>query len=265
MQRGEAAVTITIVRDEVLEISVDGALLGEGWGYVHIEHFSRRCAQETALAIDALEEEGPLEGLVLDLRDNPGGLITEAVELVDLFVDEGLIVQTRGRGEAESWYATASTTDRHLPLVVLVNGSSASASELVAGALRDLGRADLVGTATFGKGSMQQVYEFEDGSALKLTVARYYLPSGQTIEPRQGLLPDLIVPMQPDPAQQLRAELEALPVETARREALLALMDSLSISGTTASVEIHWSAPVAERLESDPQLAAAYDRLRKIR
>ena len=134
------------------------------------------------------------QGIILDLRNNPGGLLDQAVGLVDLFVDDGEIVSQKGRDASEerSYTAKASTTITHAPMVVLVNGGSASASEIVSGALQDLKRAVIVGEKTFGKGSVQVILPITDDEAVKLTVARYYLPSGRTIQ-AVGITPDIQV------------------------------------------------------------------------
>jgi carboxyl-terminal processing protease len=270
LRRGEEEITLTVVRDEVLEISVEGELLEPGWGYLRLKHFSRRAAAETEIALVNLERDAALQGIVLDLRDNPGGLITEAVELVDLFVGEGLIVQTRGReaGQIEAFQATAAAADRlSLPLVVLVNGGSASASELVAGALQDIGRATVIGVRTYGKGSMQHVYEFEDGSALKLTVARYYLPGGETITPGVGVTPDLLVPLRAasDQRSELTAEVEGLVMPDEQRRRLMELIESLPEHDTAAATSPIWSGSLSERMMSDLQLQAAWQHLRSTR
>ena len=270
LQRGEEEITLTVVRDEVLEISVEGTLIEPGWGYLRLKHFSRRVAAETELALVNLESEAELQGIILDLRDNPGGLITEAVELVDLFVNEGLIVQTRGRApsQIETYQATAAETDRlRLPIVILVNSSSASASELVAGALQDIGRATVIGEQTYGKGSMQHVYEFEDGSALKLTVAQYYLPGGESIAAGVGVTPDLLVPLRraSDQRSALQAEVSALPVADDQRRRLMELIESLPLQDTAVATSPSWSGPLSERLVSDLQLQAAWQHLRSTR
>ncbi|MFT5684617.1 MAG: carboxyl-terminal processing protease [Myxococcota bacterium] len=268
--RGDVPVTLTVVRDEVLEISVEGALLADGWGYLRLKHFSRRVAAETAIALADLEKDAPLSGVILDLRDNPGGLITEAVELVDLFVSEGLIVQTRGRdpSQIESFEATAAASDRStLPIVVLVNGGSASASELVAGALQDIGRATVIGEPTYGKGSMQHVYEFEDGSALKLTVARYYLPGGESIQPGVGVTPDVHVALStsPDQLRMLQEEVAGLSISAAERQRLEAMISALPLRESAAVAAPPWTGTLTERLDVDPQLRAAWEHLRRDR
>lgn len=266
--RGQERLERTVVRDQVVAPVVDAALLAPGQGYARIEHFRQRTAAELAQALVALEEQGgrPLEGLVLDLRDNPGGLLEEAVAVVDLFADEGLIVETRGRdGQVvEAHAARPSPGDRDLALVVLVNGMSASASEIVAGSLQELGRAAVVGTPSFGKGSVQQVYEFEDGSALKLTVARYHLASGRSFTPGEGVEPDLVVPLDQAPAAaraRLEQALDRLP--PAEAQALHADLARVAEGNDDAhAADVPWEGSLAERLAIDPQLRAAWDRVR---
>jgi carboxyl-terminal processing protease len=141
----------------------------------------------------ALKEHNNTQGIVLDLRNNPGGLLEQAVGLVDLFVDKGIIVSQKGRAKGENitYPATAKGSDTHTPMVVLVNGGSASASEIVSGALQDFNRSVIIGEKTFGKGSVQIVMPI-GMEALKLTIARYYLPSGRTIQ-AVGVTPDITV------------------------------------------------------------------------
>lgn len=267
--RGEARLVLTAVRDRVIAPAVEAALFAPGWGYARVLHFRHRVSSELARALDGLERESgtPLRGLVLDLRDNPGGVLEEAVGVTDLFVGEGLILETRARDEAErsARQATPSPGDRAMPLVVLVNGGSASASEIVAGALRDLGRATLVGSPTYGKGSVQSVYEFGDGSALKLTVARYYLAGGETIADHEGLKPDVLVTLEPPdtPETRLRAALAALEMDEGLREQMLSDIDALAaLEQAPELTPVPWDGPLVERLERDRQLATAWRTLR---
>ncbi len=141
-----------------------------------------------------MKEHNNTKGMILDLRNNPGGLLDQAVGLVDLFVDEGVIVSQKGKLQSENleYKATKKGTDKNTPIVVLINGGSASASEIVSGALQDFNRSIVVGEKTFGKGSVQVVMPIGSDEALKLTVARYYLPSGRTIQ-AVGVTPDIIV------------------------------------------------------------------------
>ena len=188
--------TFTLVRDVVRLVSVEEKLFDRKLGYVKIKTFQDRTDSYLRKALESLRAKsgGQLAGLVLDLRHNPGGLLDQAVKVADRFMDGGVIVTTKGRGgkHVEVERAQAKGTEPRYPLMVLVDGGTASASEIVAGALQDSRRAVLIGTRTFGKGSVQTVIELEDGSGLKLTVARYYTPSGRSIQER-GITPDVWV------------------------------------------------------------------------
>lgn len=187
----------TLVRDHVRTTSVDWRLLDRGAGtvYVRIRSFQDRTDRELRQALDGARKEigGPIQGLVLDLRNNPGGLLEQAVRVADRFLSTGVIVSTEARGkQPDVEEAHERDTEPGYPVVLLVNRGSASASEIVAGALQDHGRAVVVGAQTFGKGSVQTVVELDDGSALKLTVARYFTPKHRSIQDR-GVTPDLAV------------------------------------------------------------------------
>lgn len=195
--RGKKLEELTVVRERIRVVSVDGRRLEGQLAYLRIRAFSERTAQDLARAVAQLEEGGPIRGLVLDLRDNPGGLLEEAVRVADTWLAGGVIVSTEGRNRpAEVEVAHPKGTQPDYPLVVLVNGGTASAAEIVAGALQDHRRAVLLGTQTFGKGSVQTVIELEDRSALKLTVARYFTPSHRSIQ-GTGITPDMVVPPLP--------------------------------------------------------------------
>jgi carboxyl-terminal processing protease len=188
---------IAIIRDHIRIVSVEGALHG-GIGHVKVKNFQDRTDLYLRKELDrlrALNGGKELRGLVLDLRNNPGGLLDQAVAMSDRFLPGNLpIVSTRGRdgrGATEE-RSKDRDTEPNYPLVVLVNAGSASASEIVAGALQDHGRAVIIGTQTFGKGSVQTLIELEDGSGLKLTIARYYTPKGLSIQER-GITPDFFV------------------------------------------------------------------------
>ncbi|MFL5349481.1 MAG: S41 family peptidase [Hyalangium sp.] len=189
---------LAIIRDHIRIVSVEGALYG-GIGYVKVKNFQDRTDLYLRKELDRLRGLNggkELRGVVLDLRNNPGGLLDQAVAISDRFLPGNLtIVTTRGRngGNATEERSKDRDTEANYPLVVLVNAGSASASEIVAGALQDHGRAVIMGTQTFGKGSVQTVIELEDGSGLKLTIARYYTPSGRSIQER-GITPDFVVP-----------------------------------------------------------------------
>lgn len=185
----------TITRDIIAVKSVKTKTLEPGYGYVRVAQFQEKTDSDLDKALDKMEKEnGGLKGLVLDLRNNPGGLLDQAVKVSDDFLESGLIVYTDGRieGQKMTFSAKKEGTRPNYPIVVLVNAGSASASEIVAGALQDHGRALILGTQTFGKGSVQTIYPLEDGSALRLTTARYYTPSGTSIQAK-GITPDIIL------------------------------------------------------------------------
>ncbi len=185
----------TIVRDVIPLDSVRSHVLEPGYGYVRISNFRDSTFEDVKDALRKLEsDEEPLKGLVLDLRDNPGGLLDQSVKIADLFLDEGLIVSITGRSDSESRTYSAHPNDgKHpYPIVLLINEGSASASEIVAGALQDHGRALILGTTSFGKGSVQAIEPLRDGYALKLTIARYYTPKGHAIQAK-GITPDIVV------------------------------------------------------------------------
>jgi len=185
---------ISVVRDVIQVKSVRSRLLEPGFGYLRITQFQSKTALNLNQAISDLREQndGPLKGLILDLRNNPGGVLNAAVEISDAFLDEGLVVYTEGRGDGsqQNFRATPGDVMQGAPLVVLVNGGSASASEIVAGALQDHRRAIVMGEQTFGKGSVQTILPLMNGTAVKLTTARYYTPSGRSIQ-AAGIVPDI--------------------------------------------------------------------------
>ncbi len=185
---------VELVRDIIHVASVKSRTLEPGYGYVRISHFQSRTTEDLLSALGTLEEEngGELKGLVLDLRNNPGGVLNSAVGVSDAFLVGGIIVYTKGRIEDSELQFKAGPDDvlDDAPIVVLVNGGSASASEIVAGALQDHKRAIIMGRPTFGKGSVQTIVPIDKATALKLTTARYYTPSGRSIQ-AQGIEPDI--------------------------------------------------------------------------
>lgn len=188
---------IALVREIIRIKSVKYKLLEENTiGYIRLSQFQEQTGEDFDRALDTLEQgENPLIGLVLDLRNNPGGLLDQAVKVCDTFIDDGLIVYTKGRieGQQMSFHAHPNDDNPHdYPIIVLVNGGSASGSEIVAGALQDHNRAVILGTPTFGKGSVQTIIPLDDNSGLRLTTARYYTPSGKSIQ-ATGITPDVIV------------------------------------------------------------------------
>jgi carboxyl-terminal processing protease len=184
----------TIVRDIIKVRSVKHKIYNEEIGYIKIRSFSKNTGSDLDKALEKVANKG-VNRLVLDLRNNPGGLLNQAVEVADRFLDsENLIVYTNGRNEDQNMRFTTRNQAKkyNFPMVILVNGGSASASEIVSGALQDLGRAIVLGTQTFGKGSVQTIIPLSDGSALRLTTARYYTPSGRVIQ-ENGIAPDILV------------------------------------------------------------------------
>jgi carboxyl-terminal processing protease len=188
-------IDVSLVRDIIRVQSVKSRSLEPGYGYVRLAQFQERSDRDVQRALEKLAAEtSGLKGLVLDLRNNPGGLLNQAVRVSDLFLDSGMIVYTDGRIESQKqkFFAQKDGTWVDFPLVVLVNGGSASASEIVAGALQDHKRAVVLGTKSFGKGSVQTILPLDDSSALRLTTARYFTPKGRSIQ-ATGIVPDILI------------------------------------------------------------------------
>jgi carboxyl-terminal processing protease len=190
----ESPLRLTITRDVIRVQSVRSEMLEPGFGYVRITNFQARTARDLVAAVETLRTDAPLRGLILDLRNNPGGVLNGAVGVSDAFLDGGLIVYTEGRLAESQFRYTASPGDvaGGAPLVVLVNEGSASASEIVAGALQDHKRAIIMGSQTFGKGSVQTILPLAQETAIKLTTARYFTPLGRSIQ-AEGIEPDIKV------------------------------------------------------------------------
>ena len=185
----------TITRAVITIRSVRSHRLADDFGYIRIAMFQEHTAEECARALkNLMAAESPIKGLVLDLRDNPGGLLTEAIALTDLFLDNGTIVSTRGRITADQavYAATAEPPAIDLPLVIMINAGTASGSEIVAGALQDYHRAIILGQPSFGKGTVQTIFPLRDGAGLRLTTSRYYTPADRSIQER-GIVPDILV------------------------------------------------------------------------
>jgi carboxyl-terminal processing protease len=182
-----------LVRDVIPIQSVKSFDMKPGYGYIRLSNFTGTTTPEMLKALEKMETaEVPLKGLILDLRNNGGGLLNQSIKVADLFLDEGAILSIKGRNNKNTkvFNATHSSVERKYPLVVLINGGSASASEIVAGALQDHKRALILGTTSFGKGSVQTVETLRDGSGLKLTIARYYTPNDRSIQAK-GIEPDI--------------------------------------------------------------------------
>ena len=185
---------VSLVREVIKIQSVKSKWLDKGYGYIRLAQFQERSANDVERALETWSREGAIEGIVLDLRNDPGGLLTQAVKVSDLFLDAGMIVYTDGRleNQKQKYFARRPGSYTDFPMVVLVNGGTASASEIVAGALQDHKRAVILGTTTFGKGSVQTILPLDDNSALRLTTARYYTPSGRSIQ-ATGIVPDIVL------------------------------------------------------------------------
>ena len=199
-----SSVELTVRRgaDQVLEFNITRAMirveavkwrLEDDFGYLRITGFTDKTAEEVDAAVREIRKHlgGRMAGLIIDLRNNPGGLLIESVAVSDAFIDDGDIVTTRGRNSTQRYAARYGDIVAGLPIVALVNGGSASAAEILAGALQDHGRATLIGSKTFGKGTVQTVIPMGQGTALKLTTAHYYTPSGNSVE--GGIAPDVVI------------------------------------------------------------------------
>lgn len=243
---------VDITRDEIKIRSVRSRLY-DSVGYVRITTFSEQTSPGLQKALDDLQAESSegLTGLVIDLRNNPGGLLSEAIRVSDAFLEEGEIVSTRGRGESDIQYAYARAGDISdgLPIVVLINSGSASASEIVAGALKDHRRAIVMGTRSFGKGSVQTITPMPGHGAMRLTTARYFTPSGVSIQAK-GISPDIEVAL---------ARIEKLEGGPVREEDLRGALDSKDESSASSE---DTPEPPADPIEVDYQLARAIDLLR---
>ena len=242
---------VSIIRDEIKIKSVRSRLY-DTIGYVRITTFSEQTTPGLMNAVDELyaETDGNLSGIVLDLRNNPGGLLNEAIRVSDAFLEEGEIVSTRGRDDSDIQHAYARAGDitRGLPIVILINSGSASASEIVAGALKDHRRAILMGTRSFGKGSVQTIVPLPGHGAMRLTTARYFTPSGVSIQAR-GIEPDIEVVL---------ARIEKVEGGPVREEDLRGALDKGKADSKTADDDAADDDPA----DIDYQLARALDLLR---
>lgn len=258
--------SISIVRDAIPLVSVKSKVLEDGYQWIRLTRFSDRTTQELTEALAEASKKAPLKGIVLDLRNNPGGLLDQAVSVSDAFLKSGNIVSIRGRQDASvrEFKATDKKTDITVPMVVLVNAGSASASEIVAGALRDQKRALILGERTFGKGSVQNIIPLSDGSGLKITIALYYTPNGSSIQ-AEGIVPDLEIPFEAPraddkktPRQMLREKdlnrhLEKGNAEAAKKTDAPATKAGKDASSAAAKNNMD----VKEQLEKDNQLRMA--------
>lgn len=249
----------TLVRESIPRYSVKSFTLKPGFGYLRISTFQRNTTKEVKQHLASLQETAPLQGLIMDLRNNPGGLLDQSVAVADQFLDDGLIVYTKGKKSNQdlSFEAHENVTPASYPLVVLVNEGSASASEIVAGALQDHKRGVIVGTQTFGKGSVQTVIPLPDGAGLRMTTARYYTPAGRSIQ-ATGITPDVI-----SPASIKTAGPDGDKTSTRIREQDLANHFN-NKEAETPALPAEMAEEVRTRLRNDNQLKSAFDILKSL-
>ena len=258
VRRGEdTPFDVEIIRD-VIKVSPVRARAEGKVGYIRVSSFSRQTEPNLVKAVKQLQDEigTDIEGFILDLRNNPGGLLDQAISVSDAFLEKGEIVSTRGREKekAQRYNAESGDITDGLPLVVLINGGSASASEIVAGALHDHNRAILIGERTFGKGSVQTIQRIPGHGAIRLTIARYYTPSGISIQAK-GIEPDIIVPP---------AKIEAIDTSGRRREADLDGALDRSEEKSEKAPPLTREEKEAKAAAQDYQLIRALDVLRGI-
>ena len=247
-----------IKRASIRVSSVRMSILEPGLPYIRLSQFQERTTRDLAQALkQARKETGEFKGLVLDVRNNPGGLLEQAVRVTDLFLEEGMIVFSEGRdsGNHMEWHAKSEGTEPKYPMVVLVNGGSASASEIVAGALQDHHRALVLGSETFGKGSVQTIIPLDDGSGLRLTTALYYLPSGRSIQ-EVRIQPDVLI--EPYTEAELAAIENEGQGETFGEEHLAGHLESKKAKPESNEP----NDPMARQLELDRQLIRATELLK---
>lgn len=230
LRAGEAAREVELVRSKIEVTSVRSRMLDGGFAVLRISIFQLHTGRDLVREIEKLRKQGPINGVVLDLRNNPGGVLTGAVEVADTFLDKGLVVYTQGRAKDSEvrFEATSGEALPGVPVVVLINGGSASASEIVAGALQDQRRAIVMGSTSFGKGSVQTVLPLAGGRGIKMTTARYYTPSGRSIQ-AQGIKPDIEV----EAARVTRVESQ----ELIKEADLKGHLDNTQQSGDAAKTE----------------------------
>jgi len=261
---------ITITRDIIPLHSVKTFFLEPGFAYTRITNFQSHTTKDYKAALNRMKKVHQIKGLILDLRNNPGGLLNQAVLIADFFLKEGLIVYTKGRLEDQNmaFHARETGETDHYPLVVLLNEGSASASEIVAGAIQDHGRGVLVGTRTFGKGSVQSIVPLPNGAGLRLTTAYYYTPEGRSIQ-AMGIIPDVVVPLMPSIANKEKMT----DLSSPKRESDLKnhLLNQLAISNKkkgSSKPETETEEPkiktVRKLLDKDNQLRSALNVLKSI-
>ena len=262
----------TITRDIIPLHSVHGLILEPGFAYIRVTNFQEQTTKDLKAMLNELDAESPLKGLVLDLRNNPGGLLDQAIAVSDTFLEEGLIVYTKGRMPEQNmtFQAHANNGKHNYPLVILVNEGSASASEIVAGAIQDHKRGVIVGTTTFGKGSVQTILPMPGGSGLRLTTARYYTPDGRSIQ-ATGIVPDVEVPYIPFVEQEIDKQLPLALVREADLKNHILNKDNAELKSSAEDGEkkekIQWKGErksAQDKIRQDNQLRTALNILKSL-
>lgn len=207
VKRGTKTITYTITREKIQIPDFESKMLDNKYGYLQLFEFNKSVGDKVRAAVKDLQAKGA-QGFILDVRNNPGGLLDEAVNVASVFLTPGTpVVSIQNKGQKRTEYVAKGGQETTKPLVVLANGGSASASEIVTGALKDDKRAEVVGTKTYGKGSVQNVFSTGNGGAVKLTISLYYLPNGESIDGK-GITPDVVVAVKGDPAKEDTAQLD---------------------------------------------------------
>ena len=235
----------SLVREQIKVPSVDGEPVEAGIGYIAIHRFQEATGADTEAALTALQQSGNLKALIIDLRDDPGGLLDQAVKIADFFLEDGVIVTIRGRrGSVEEDVAHKPGTWPAFPIFVIVDGGTASAAEILSGALQDRKRATIIGARTYGKGSVQTFFDLDDGAGIKLTTARYFTPSGRSLE-GTGITPDIEVG------------------DFAAEEVVAGGQQPGDGDGSTSGAANVNGSRILERATDDPQLARAIQEARR--
>lgn len=253
-KKAKAPREVEIVRDSIPLISAKVRELDDGIVWIRLSRFSENTTDELKEKLTAYKKKHKIKGVVLDLRNNPGGLLDQSIKIADIFLQGGTVVSIKGKGnESRNFDAAKQSADITAPMVVLINAGSASASEIVAGALRDHNRALIIGEPSFGKGSVQNIIPLNDGSAIKLTIARYFTPNGTSIQAK-GIEPDLLVPFE-IPAKEEKDPVKFL--NAPREKDLNGHLEKVG-KGKKKSAFKRDKA-VQERLDKDNQLRLAMD------
>ncbi len=254
-----APLEFALKRDMIPMTSVRSAMLSPGFGYLRITNFRMNTLEDVEKHLSDLEKEGAgLKGLIIDLRDNPGGLLDQAIKISDLFLDKGIIVSIKGRTARnnQEFSAHPNIPARNYPIVTLINGGSASASEIVAGALKDNSRSLILGMTSFGKGSVQTVRPLKDGFGIKYTIARYYTPCGHSIQAK-GILPDIRVA--PGTVPEAKKELSAFDLMVKEKDLKNRLAPEEGEAGADEKEQKSPKDVEIEKLNKDIQVKRALD------